>query len=234
MKRKIFQDRFSENKTDGLVFEPHTHFSIKRGILEFGDTNQHRNDGIAKIDIGKIKNFELLIKFKIINDYGNDTWWLGIKNRSTNDYLGDGYLVYLRSNGNIAVYTGAADLPKSASQISGSVLNKQIELKISVVNNKFSLEANGKKIVYEDESKSHIRDGYIYLYANHTKSKIYSIQVWKIIKIQEVLANKILIGTLSLLILALGIIIAFHFWPEQLKAFINDPRVQTWSILKFW
>lgn len=223
MKVKVFEDKFSENKIDGFIFEPHSHFKIYRKSLEFGDVNRYRPDSIAKIDIKKVKNFELLFDFKLIKDYRSDSW-IGIKVRSTSNLLTDGYLIYIRSNGNSAIYTAGNDLPNAQFQISNSILNQKVSLKIRLEESKFTLSINDAVVAtYVDIDNKILRNGNIYIYSNYTKSLLYQIKIWQVIKMLDLQNNLVRFLLFILFIIAL-VFVVYHFFPNFVNDLINDPR----------
>jgi len=232
MKIKIFEDRFSQSKTDGFTFEPHSPFALIRKSLEFGGINQHTNNAIARINIRKCRNIEILVEFKMINDNNNSDNWFGIKLRSTSPLLTDGYLIYIRSNGNVAVYTAGSDLPQAQFKSTGMVLGKKIIFRVRLVGSEFTISVDGNTVTYNDSNNRLLRDGDVYLYSNYTKNIIYDIRVWKIINLSNILKSKTFLSFALLVLLALLIIGLNHYYPQIVNSVVNSPSFRLWSGIK--
>lgn len=234
MNLKIFEDNFREKSTTGFIIEQYSYIELKRGYLEFGDGNYHRNDAIAKINVNKIKNFQIRVDLKMVDDLGNPTWWFGIKARSINEKLTDGYLIYIRSNGNVAIYTGGSDI--SVNQITSPIKNRKITFIIKLVDNKFTIKVENNEFIYSDPDKRVLRDGFLYLYANHTKNRLYCVNVWKVINIKGIFRlvfwNKSIIFFYLLIILLIVVYLIYLYNPKLIENLLDSKVFQFWTAIK--
>jgi hypothetical protein len=112
----------------------------------------------------QLLNCEVEVEFRMEADGGNSMNWFGIRLRGVSDYIYAGYLVYLRSNGNLDV----------VSVNKQSILNREapavdpkvdfVRLRVSLIADRLRVWVNGK-LKIDRHNRLVSAEGKIYLFA---------------------------------------------------------------------
>lgn len=108
------------------------------------------------------KNFSAEVQFKLIDDHGNNSNWIGIHFGCTDmSNINDGYLVFYRKNDQLVLYKNGAYLVTIST---GMLPNKWRRMSVSTSGNNIKVLVDGKQLI-NYSGTINIPTGFVGLYA---------------------------------------------------------------------
>lgn len=130
-----------------------------------------------RLDTDRLLNCTFDVEFSIDSDHGDPTHWFGVRlrGRGEDENIFDGYLVYLRSNGNLDLRSLSQHVLTVERQVVDPPINT-VKMRISIIDEQLSVWINDK-LIGTFSASGVMRSGRVYLHAAKTKVTIKSAQL---------------------------------------------------------
>lgn len=157
-------------------------FWIKDGAVGVGDSDNGKLVvATAQTPCPALTNLLVDFELRILEDYGVSENWAGIRLRGLTPYQEIGYLVYLRSTGNLELYRAHSPSWDGGRLAVPSPLNKWVQIKIECKKSTIKVWV-GKRTKPHIEVVDHYfgGEGYIFFHAYGTKAQFRNLKVYSL------------------------------------------------------
>lgn len=178
-RESIFKKTFKEKDLDlGLIAGIAHHFP--EGFLALGSPGQ---GSILIVPGVQLTNLVIETRFQILDDGGNDSNWAGFLIRASNPFLGGGYLVYFRSNGNVELQYPTGALADSRANIKPPPKDRPTSARIEVYKSMIRLfvEQDTKPLISWSGEEIRPHGQGIFLHTFGTDTKFHYLQFSRIV-----------------------------------------------------
>jgi transcriptional regulator with XRE-family HTH domain len=130
----------------------------------------------------KLYNCSVECKVKIIDDGGNPDNWVGVKLRgyyTEAEDIGNGYLVHLRSNGIVEIYTRRDPIAISRKMEGRDTQNEWWHIRVDIVESTIQVWINSELLISQIDKTIGV-EGYVYVHSHLAKVMLKDFQVYSI------------------------------------------------------